>query len=69
MPMIYVRAKQGRVAYDAPRRGKIIPQDRFVPVPDTPFIRRLIDFHGDLEAQAAKPKAPAPAPAPAPERK
>lgn len=72
MSMIYVRAKAGRRAYDAPRKGKIIPHDNFVPVPDNPYIRRLIDVHEDLELQSGasrkekekeKPATPSPAPA------
>lgn len=55
MAMIYVRTRQGRRAY---YQGKVIPEDRFIPVPDTPYIRRLRDHHGDIEEQS---KAPAPA--------
>lgn len=59
MAMIYVRTRPGRRAYF---EGKIIPHDAFVPVPDTPYIRRLIRHHGDLEEQGksdVKPVAPA----------
>ena len=59
MAMIYVRTKPDRRAFF---EGKVIPQDKFVPVPDNPYIRRLIDHWGDLEVQGgkAKPKPPAP---------
>ncbi len=48
MAMIYVKTVEGRRAY---YEGRIIPNDQFVPVPDTPFIRRLIDHHHDLEVR------------------
>jgi hypothetical protein len=48
MAMIYVRTRPGRRAY---YEGKIIPQDKFIPVPDSPYIRRLINHHGDLEQE------------------
>lgn len=63
MAMIYVRTRPGRRAY---YEGKVLPQDKFVPVQDTPYIRRLINHHGDLEQQdggTVKPTATA-----APER-
>jgi hypothetical protein len=46
--MIYVKTVEGRRAY---YEGRIIPTDKFVPVPDVPFIRRLIDHHHDLEVR------------------
>ncbi len=65
MAMIYVRTKPGRRAY---YEGKIIPQDKFIPVTDTPYVRRLVHHWEDLEVQGGskekkKPeatKAPAP---------
>jgi len=48
MPMIYVKTKPDRRAYF---EGRVIPQDKFVPVVDTPYIRRLIDHWGDLEVE------------------
>lgn len=45
MAMIYVKTKPGRRAFF---QGKILPSDKFVPVPDTPYIRRLTDHWGDL---------------------
>jgi len=51
MAMIYVKAKEGRAAFF---EGKIIPQDKFVHVTDTPYIRRLVDHWGDLELQGGK---------------
>lgn len=63
MAMIYVRTRPGRRAYF---EGKLIPADKFIPVPDNPFIRRLINHHGDLEQEGktVKPTAVA-APEPA----
>jgi hypothetical protein len=63
MAMIYVKTKPGRKAFF---QGKVIPQDKFFPVPDNPYIRRLIHVWEDLEVQggekpkAAPPKAPPP---------
>ena len=48
MTNISVKTAEGRVAYDAPRGGKKIPSDKFMQVRETPYIRRLIDHHGDL---------------------
>jgi hypothetical protein len=56
MAMIYVRAREGRKAF---HEGKVIPQDKFVPVPDTPYIRRLVSHWNDLEVEGDfDPKAP-----------
>lgn len=54
MAMIYVRAKQGRRAY---YEGRVIPHDKFIPVTDSPYIRRLLDFHQDIEQEARPVKA------------
>jgi hypothetical protein len=51
MSMIYVKAKPDRRAY---YEGRVIPQDKFIPVADTPYIRRLIDHHGDLEVEGGR---------------
>jgi hypothetical protein len=48
MAMIYVKARPGRRAIF---EGRVIPEDKFVPVPDNPFIRRLINHWEDLELQ------------------
>ena len=48
MAMIYVKAKPDRAAFIA---GKIIPQDKFVPVTDDPYVRRLADHWGDIEIE------------------
>lgn len=63
MPKIYIRAKPGRVARISPR-GAMIPEDRFIPVDLSPYIRRLLYVHGDIEARdgsaPAKKKPAAP---------
>ncbi|KRR21358.1 hypothetical protein CQ14_06830 [Bradyrhizobium lablabi] len=48
MAMIYVRARPGRRAFF---EGRVIPEDKFIPVTDTPYIRRLVDHWGDLEVE------------------
>jgi hypothetical protein len=53
MRLINVRALPDRVAFTAPKNGKPIPSDRFIAVQETPWIRRLIDVHGDIEVQPA----------------
>lgn len=57
MSIIYVRTVDGRIARSAPK-GKFIPSDSFVPVEHTPYIDRLLNFHGDIEEQA-QPKSKA----------
>lgn len=47
MPNIRVKAVPERVVRESPR-GPMIPSDRFVSVPATPYIMRLIEVHGDL---------------------
>lgn len=64
MKHISVKTKPGRIAYDAPKGGQRIPNDAFVSVPATNWIKRLIEVQGDLEvekadAPAAKPEKPA----------
>jgi hypothetical protein len=63
MAMIYVKSKEGRRSY---YEGKVIPQDKFIPVTDTPYIRRLVNHWEDLEVEGggAKRKGP-PTPKPA----
>jgi hypothetical protein len=48
MAVIYVKTREGKRAYYS---GREIPHDHFVPVPDVPFIRRLIDHHHDVEVK------------------
>lgn len=55
---IKVKAVEGRVVRTAPR-GDMIPFDRFVSVPHTGYIDRLINFHGDLIVEPDVAKAPA----------
>jgi len=56
MAMIYVRTKPGRKAFF---EGKVIPQDKFIPVPDNPYIRRLVDHWEDLEVEGGREGRPA----------
>jgi hypothetical protein len=53
MPMIYVKTKPDRRAYF---EGRVIPQDKFIPVTDTPYIQRLIHHWGDLEVEGGDQK-------------
>lgn len=61
MKYIKVRAVAGRVARTA-RDGDFIPHDRYVRVDFTPYIKRLLDVHGDIEvepdASTAAPELP-----------
>jgi hypothetical protein len=52
MATIYVKAKPGRRAFID---GKQMPTDDFKAVPDTPYVRRLIQHWGDLEVQGELP--------------
>jgi hypothetical protein len=52
MTMIYVKTKEGRRAF---YEGRIIPNDKFIPVTDNPAIRRLIDHWQDVEVEGAAP--------------
>lgn len=45
MSLIYVKTKPDRRAYF---EGRIIPQDKFIPVTDTPYVRRLINHWQDV---------------------
>ena len=56
--MVTVRAVKGRIARES-ARGRMIPDDAFVKIPETAYLRRLIDVHGDLEEKQAKPPATA----------
>jgi hypothetical protein len=67
---IRVKAREGRVAFTAPRGGRLIPHDDYIIVELTPWIDRLLNHHHDIEAEpvkaapVAKPAKPAdPAPA------
>ncbi len=50
---IYVKAVEGRIARVGPR-GKMIPDDRFIAVIETPYVKRLRDVHGDIVQQEEK---------------
>jgi hypothetical protein len=60
MPMISVKAKKGRVVRES-RYGAIIPDDRFVSVESTHYIRRMLNHWKDLELEPVAKKAPLPA--------
>lgn len=68
MALLKVRALPGRVAFDAPRGGKRIPSDAFVPVKDTPHIRRLVNHWGDIEIEGEAAVEPTAIPAVVPEK-
>jgi hypothetical protein len=57
--MIYVKAKEGRIARVSPT-GAFIPNDAYIKVQPSEYIQRLIDVHKDIEImQEPKPaKAP-----------
>jgi hypothetical protein len=55
MAVIYVKAKPGRRAFF---EGKQISGDDYVPVADTPYVRRLINHWGDVEQKDGKTKEP-----------
>ena len=50
---VTIRAVEGRVAYLDPQCKKPVPHDRWITVPETAQLRRLIDVHGDVEEQSA----------------
>jgi hypothetical protein len=54
MAMIYVKAKPGRRAF---YEGRVIPEDKFVPVTDDPYIRRLAHHWEDIEIEGDKKPA------------
>lgn len=57
MSLIYVRAKEGRVARVSPR-GEFIPHDNWKGVRSSPYISRLLNHHKDIELYTGeKPKA------------
>ena len=58
MPVIYVRAKPGRVARVSPK-GELIPTDEFVPTRPSPWLDRLANHHGDIEISRTDPNASA----------
>jgi hypothetical protein len=60
MAQILVKAKPGRVAYSAVKGGALIPEDRFIPVNDGNWIRRLAEVHGDIEIKSVAEASPVP---------
>jgi len=60
--IIDVKAKPGRNAWTAPKNGRMIPTERFIPVKRTPWIEKLEKKHGDIVTRKHEPaKAEAPA--------
>jgi hypothetical protein len=59
MAQIYVKTKEGRMLF---LEGKPIPHDKFVPVTDSPYIRRLVHHWGDLEVEGGADKSTGAAP-------
>jgi len=49
MTLISIKARPGRTAFTKPKDGRRIPEDAFITVPLTPWIRSLIERHGDIE--------------------
>lgn len=60
---ISVKAVEGRIARTSPD-GPFIPSDQYVNVEKTPYITRLLDFHGDIELEPVKAKKTTAAKAP-----
>lgn len=58
MSRVYVRTKPGRVARAAPQ-GVYIPQDKYIPVPLTPYVERLANYHGDIDISRTDPSVAA----------
>lgn len=56
---ITVRAVKGRIARES-AQGRMIPDDKFIVLTETRYLRRLVDFHGDLEEKQAKSPAKSP---------
>jgi len=56
MSRIKVKAVPGRVARTS-RYGDFIPSDQFVSVERSPYINRLLNVHGDIVEEPAKPVA------------
>lgn len=62
---IRARAVEGRIARLDPH-GDFIPWDQYINIPNTPYIQRLLNWHGDieLEPEVAPPPPPQVAEAP-----
>jgi hypothetical protein len=64
--IVTIRAVEGRSAYLDPQCKHPIPHDKWITVPETTHLRRLIDIHGDVEEHSAAASAPEAPPAPEP---
>ena len=51
MELVSVKTKEGRKAYADPECRQEIPSDKFVTIPMTAHVRRLIDVHKDVEVE------------------
>ena len=62
---VELKTKPGRIARTAPD-GPFIPDDEFVPVLLTPYVKRLIDVHEDVvvKQETKTPTPPEPTKAP-----
>lgn len=61
MAMLKVRTRPGRRAF---YEGRVIPHDKYIEVADTAYVRRLINYHGDIEVEGGEEVTPTLTPAP-----
>lgn len=55
--LISVKTAKGRVAFSQPQGGRQIPQDRFISLPESSWLRSRIAA-GDIEQQASVQSKP-----------
>lgn len=60
---VMVKAVEGRLAFTKARRGVRIPDNKFISVENTRWIRRLANHHGDIIIQGVEQNNPSPTPA------
>lgn len=63
MQTVSVKAVEGRVVREDPK-GPFVPSDRYVTIPLTKYVQRLIDVHGDLVVEPIKTPPTKPVEAP-----